>query len=187
MVPLLRPPAWPTKREAEHLNALVESLRPLKEQISEKPAYVGSVLGFAAYGFSLFLPWSTVPAGIAAQDGGSSSGWAEGAYAALIPMVGLALALAGVRRPNRVGTFLMAVAASFLLVGYNNVANRTTWQRQASFLLGIPHPEDFGSTLGAGFWIGLLALVATAGFGVAWTLHREAAAGQGAPPVAEAD
>jgi len=47
------------------------------------------MISLALIGFSLFLPWASIPSGISARDGGSSSGWAEGAYLILLPFVGL--------------------------------------------------------------------------------------------------
>ena len=157
------------------MTKLIENLRPIQQKISEGSALLGVYGAFAAFAFSLFLPWATAPAGVLVRDGGSSSGWSEWAFVALLPFGGLVLSVASFRRPIRPTTLLVCVAASFVLLGVNNVLNRSHWDRpfQASIDSDafVTH-ANFGSALGTGFWFGLLALVAISVFGLAWSLHK---------------
>ena len=140
---------------------LVESLQILQKKISKNNAYLGVLIGFAVFAFSLFLSWANVPAGRLASDGGASSGWGEMAFLAILP---LACSLYPVIRQQSVAlkSLLINIAIAFALLGYNNVINRSTWQR---------YSQNWGSDLGAGFWIGLIAIIAISACGIAWSLH----------------
>ncbi len=157
------------------MNHLIESLTPLGEKVSEKSAYLGIVLALVLFAFALFLPWATVPEGVAANDGGESSGWSELGFVSLLPFLGLILSIASVRKPIRPKTLLFCILASFALLGFDNVENRSTWQRPFRAFTDsddyIPH-ANFGSALGVGFWLGFLALIAISVFGLAWSLHK---------------
>jgi hypothetical protein len=161
------------------MNALIDSLAPLKSRISEKSGYLGVVIGLAAFSFSLFLPWASIPAGISATDGGSSSGWSELAFFAVVPLSGLLLSIFGMRKPIRPKTTLISVLVAFAVLGFNNIVNRSTWQRPFSVIPGtdsyITH-ANFGSSLDIGFCLGLIALTAVCVFGLAWSLHKAASA-----------
>jgi hypothetical protein len=157
------------------MKKLVENLKFIEEKVSERSAFLGVYGALAAFAFSLFLPWASAPAGVLARDGGSSSGWSELAFLSLLPFAGLILSVASVRRPIKPATLLICIAASFCLLAFNNVLDRSHWDRpfQASIDSDafITH-ANFGSALGAGFWLGLLALVAMSVFGLAWSLHK---------------
>ena len=134
------------------MKKLVENLRFVEEKISERAAFLGVYGALAAFAFSLFLPWASAPAGVMARDGGSSSGWSEAAFVALLPLAGLILSVASVRRPIKPATLLICVAVAFVLLGVDNVLDRSHWDRpfQASIDSDafITH-ANFGSALGA--------------------------------------
>jgi len=151
------------------LDALIANLEILKTKINKGNAFLGIVGGFAAFAFSLFLTWAKIPTGIMVSDGGTASGWHEAAFCAIIP---LAIALFPVFRQRAVGikAALVAILLSFCLLGYNNVLHRTSWGTQADIATWTPW-SNFGSDLGAGFWIGLIAMAAISICGIAWALH----------------
>jgi hypothetical protein len=146
------------------INPIVESLGVLRHKISRSNAYLGVLIGFAVFAFTLFLSWSSIPVGQQAADGGTSTGWNEKAYLALFPLA-LALYPVFLQRTVHLRNLLINVAISFALLGYNNVINRSTWHSVDNA------SNNFGSTLDSGFWLGLMAMVAISVFGVAWSLH----------------
>ena len=158
------------------MKKLVQNLRPIQEKISERSAFLGVYGALAAFVFSLFLPWASVPPGVMARDGGSSSGWAELAFLSLLPFAGLVLSVMSVRRPMGPAALLICVVVSFAVLAFGNVLGRSNWERPAQAFTDsdafVPH-ANFGSALGSGFWLGFLALLALSVFGLAWTFHKE--------------
>ncbi|MDP2367418.1 hypothetical protein [Rhodoferax sp.] len=142
-------------------HSMEDSLGVFKQKISKHNAHLGVLVGFGVFAFALFLPWASIPAGLMARDGGSVDGWSESAYFALVPLA-LALYPVFLHRSVQLKTLLINIAIAFALLGYNNVANRNIWQNAYG---------NMGSIMGAGFWLGLLALVAISVCGIAWSLH----------------
>jgi hypothetical protein len=152
------------------MKPIVEGLEVLRHKISKNGAYLGVLIGFAAFAFALFLSWASIPSGQMAIDGGTASGWHELGYLAIFP---LALALYPVFLQRAVGlrNLLINIAIAFGLLAYNNIVNRSEWHDS------IYTAQNMGSALGAGFWIGLIAMVAISVCGLAWSLHTSADTG----------
>jgi hypothetical protein len=145
----------------DYMKPIVEGLAVLRHKISRNGAYLGVLIGFAAFAFSLFLSWASIPSGQMAIDGGTVSGWRELGYLAIFPLA-LALYPVFLQRPVGLRNLLINIAIAFGLLAYNNVAHRETWHNGYG---------NMGSTLDAGFWIGLIAMVAISVCGLAWSLH----------------
>jgi hypothetical protein len=151
------------------MDAFVEHIGVLRQKISKSNAYLGVLIGTAVFVFTLFLSWSSIPTGISASDGGSVSGWSEKAYLAIIPLL-FALYPVLFQKAVHLKKLLISIAIAFFLLGFDNVICRKSWNQSGGDWAGI----DLGSTLGAGFWIGLLAMVAISACGIAWSLHTSA-------------
>ena len=152
------------------LETIIENLEVLKEKISKKTAYLGVLGGFAVFGFSLFMAWAQIPAGIQAADGGYASGWAEKGYLAITPLM-IVLLLPVIRQKAVDVTILLAmIVMSFAVLGYDNVLHRMIWYQMGMDRVPI---AKLGSELGAGFWLGLVAIVAVSTCGIAWALHTK--------------
>ena len=143
------------------MDSIVESLQILKHKISKNNAYLGIASGFAVYAFSLFLSWANAPQGMILRDGSDSSGWEGRAYLALIPL-GVSLYRVFLSQAVSLYYVLPSVLVAFALLGYFNVLNRTAWGNAFG---------NMGSTLGAGFWIGLSSMIVISVCGIAWSLH----------------
>lgn len=139
----------------------IEHLDVLKHKISKNTAYLGVLVGMGIFAFSFFLSWACVPAGQMARDGGSVTGWNEKAYLALLPLA-FALYPVFLQKSVQLKNLLVNIVIAFALLGYNNVANKTTWTN---------HYGNMGSTLDVGFWIGFLAMLTISACGMAWSLH----------------
>ncbi|MFZ6656539.1 hypothetical protein [Undibacterium sp. TJN19] len=139
----------------------IEHLDVLKHKISKNAAYLGVLVGMGIFAFSFFLSWACVPAGQMARDGGSVTGWNEKAYLALLPLA-FALYPVFLQKSVQLKNLLANIVIAFALLGYNNVANRTTWTN---------HYGNMGSTLDVGFWIGFVAMLTISACGIAWSLH----------------
>lgn len=142
----------------------IEHLDVLKQKISKNAAYLGVLVGIGIFAFSFFLSWACVPAGQMARDGGSVTGWNEKAYLALLPLA-FALYPVFLQKSVQLKNLLANIVIAFALLGYNNVANRTTWTN---------HYGNMGSTLDVGFWIGFVAMLTISACGIAWSLHTTA-------------
>lgn len=149
------------------VKAIADSLEFLKNKISKNGAFLGVVIGFAVFAFSLFLTWSSIPAGSLARDGGASSGWRELAFLAVIPLV-VALYPVLLQRAVGIKMVLINIVISFILLGYNNVINRSTWINGFGY--------NMGSDLGIGFLLGLIAITIISLCGIAWSLHTRSSA-----------
>lgn len=149
------------------VDTLLEHLTVIRDKINVNHAFLGIVGGFCIYAFSLFLSWARIPTGMLARDGGASNGWSEHAYLAIIPLVA-ALYPVLQKRAVHIRPLLANIALSFLLLIYNNIVNRTTWAK------GYLRQIEMGSDLGAGFGLGLLALLTISVCGIAWSLHTTA-------------
>ena len=164
--PLMPPPleklssAGPTIG-ASPMDSITDALGALQLKVSKQQAYLGVLIGFGVFAFALFLSWSSIPTGQMARDGGGSTGWSEKAYLAIFPLI---LALYPVFRQQAVQlkTLIINIAIAFGLLGYNNIINRSSWHNNFG---------NMGSTLDAGFWLGLLSMVAISVLGTAWALH----------------
>jgi hypothetical protein len=143
------------------VKAVIENLEVLKHKISKNTAYLGVLVGMGIFAFSFFLSWASIPTGQMARDGGSVTGWSEKAYLALFPLA-FALYPVFLQKSVQLKNLLINIVIAFALLGYNNVANRTTWNNNYG---------NMGSTLDVGFWIGFLAMVAISACGIAWSLH----------------
>lgn len=143
------------------MTTIVDSLESLRDKVSKNHAYLGVLVGFSIFTFALFLSWSSIPAGMMARDGGTSSGWNEKGYLAIFPLV-LALYPVFLQRAVILKNLLINIIIAFALLGYNNVMNRSMWQN---------YYNNLGSDMGAGFWIGLMSMIALSVFGIAWSLH----------------
>ena len=143
------------------MSSIVQNLGVLQHKINKNTAYLGVLIGFAIFAFSLFLSWANIPAGMMAKDGGASNGWSELAFLALLPL-GFALYPVFLNRSVSLNSLLTNIAISFGLLGYNNIINRSAWHNAYG---------NMGSVMGAGFWIGLLAMVAISACGISWALH----------------
>lgn len=139
----------------------IEHLDVLKHKISKNTAYLGVLVGMGIFAFSFFLSWACVPAGQMARDGGSVTGWSEKAYLALLPLA-FALYPVFLQKSVQLKNLLVNIVIAFALLGYNNVANKTTWTN---------HYGNMGSTLDVGFWIGFVAMLTISACGIAWSLH----------------
>ncbi|MDP1977629.1 hypothetical protein [Undibacterium sp.] len=139
----------------------IENLDVLKHKISKNTAYLGVLVGMGIFAFSFFLSWACVPAGQMARDGGSVTGWNEKAYLALLPLA-FALYPVFLQKSVQLKNLLVNIVIAFVLLGYNNVANKTTWTN---------HYGNMGSTLDVGFWIGFVAMLTISACGIAWSLH----------------
>lgn len=148
---------------SDAMKLVVENLDVIRQKIGRSHAYLGILGGFCAYGFSLFLPWAHIPTGMLARDGGSTNGWKEMAFFAIIPLV-FALYPVFIRKSVSIGNVLVNIVIAFALLGYNNVINRTSW-------FGGYGTVDMGSELGVGFWIGLASIFTVSLCGIAWALH----------------
>ena len=144
------------------LNHVIQNLRVFQNKIDRNTAYLGVLIGFAVFSFSLFLSWASIPNGMMAVDGGSTTGWHELGFLALLPL-GLALYPVFLNRSVDLKNLLINIAIAFALLGYNNVINRASWHNAYG---------NMGSAMGAGFWIGLLSMLAISACGIAWTLHK---------------
>lgn len=143
------------------MSAIVQNLGVLQHKINRNTAYLGVLIGFVVFGFSLFLSWASIPAGMMATDGGATTGWRELAFLALLPL-GFALYPVFFSRSVDLKNLLISIVIAFALLGYNNVINRTSWHNAYG---------NMGSAMGAGFWIGLLAMIVISACGIAWALH----------------
>ena len=152
----------------------IENIDFIKHKIDKKMAYTGIIAGFAIFAFSLFLTWSGLKDSTSASDGGVSSGWAEEGYVAIVPLI-IALYPVFLNKRASVYKTLLSAIFSFGLLGYNNVAHRSTWITQSQFdsdgdILALGG-QNMGSDLGSGFWIGLIAMIVIFVCGLAWSLH----------------
>jgi hypothetical protein len=143
------------------MGAAIENLEILKHKIGKNTAYLGVLAGMGVFAFSFFLSWASIPTGQMAVDGGSVTGWYEKAYLALIPLV-FALYPVFLQKSVQLKNLLINIVIAFALLGYNNVANRTTWNNDYG---------NMGSSLDVGFWMGFLAMLAISACGIAWSLH----------------
>ena len=150
-----------TSVDGNPLNAAIENLEILKYKIGKNTAYLGVLAGMGVFAFSFFLSWASIPTGQMAVDGGSVTGWYEKAYLALIPLV-FALYPVFLQKSVQLKNLLINIVIAFALLGYNNVANRTTWNNDYG---------NMGSSLDVGFWMGFLAMLAISACGIAWSLH----------------
>jgi hypothetical protein len=150
-----------TSVDGNPLNAAIENLEILKHKIGKNTAYLGVLAGMGVFAFSFFLSWASIPTGQMAVDGGSVTGWYEKAYLALIPLV-FALYPVFLQKSVQLKNLLINIVIAFALLGYNNVANRTTWNNDYG---------NMGSSLDVGFWMGFLAMLAISACGIAWSLH----------------
>jgi hypothetical protein len=150
-----------TSGDGNPLKAAIENLEVLKHKISKNTAYLGVLVGIGIFAFSFFLSWASIPTGQMARDGGSVTGWYEKAYLALLPLA-FALYPVFLQKSVQLKNLLINIVIAFALLGYNNVANRTTWNNDFG---------NMGSSLDVGFWIGFLAMLAISACGIAWSLH----------------
>lgn len=156
------------------MDYISECLRPLEHKINEKSAFLGIIILLAVAGFTMFLPWASIPAGmgIRAVDGGSASGWSEGAYLVFLPFAGLFLSFMKNRPAIKPWTLLVCILVAFVLLGFNNVIHRTEWVPTSFSYRDV----NYGSMLDVGFWLGFLATLAVSVFGLAWSPHKSACA-----------
>lgn len=135
----------------------------LKTRISLSHAYIGVCGGFALFLFSMFFPWVTARIGISVNDGGESSGWAECAYLSAIPLLVIAYPIIIRKATELMPTFICVGLALSLLISVN-IVNRSRWAYR---------DYDYGSSLGLGFWFGLISLVAISVSAISWALHTQ--------------
>ena len=143
------------------MSLIIKNLEVLKNKINKNTAYLGVLIGFSVFGFSLFLSWANIPVGMMARDGGATTGWSELAFLALLPL-GFALYPVFLNKSVELKNLLINIVIAFGLLGYNNVINRTSWHNAYG---------NMGSAMGAGFWIGLLSIFVISACGIAWALH----------------
>ena len=148
-----------------------ENLSFLKDKISQSSAYIGILSGFIVYFVSLFFSWAEARSGLEVSDTGSSSGWDEGAYVAVLPLL-YVLYLVIKDKTLSVKAPIISGALSLALLLILNVQGRTTWIHRSG-ALGW-RQSDVGSDLGIGFWIGLLSLATIIVCGISWALHQGA-------------
>ena len=148
-----------------HLMMLQIAFEPFKEHVSRKNAYLGVFGGSGLFVFALFLPWASVRLGIYAIDGGSANGWSDGAFWSVIPIAPAIFRAMRARKAFKLNTVLICVAASFIILSYNNIIHRAQWS-------SVSRPwEVSGSDLDVGFWLGTMALLVISGCLISWTLH----------------
>lgn len=157
-------PAAKLSANRDRSENIAEALTPLANLISQKGSYLLLIVSLAAFVFSLFLPWATIDSGLLAVDGGSSSGWNELGFLALVPVALPALFVIKKKPMNLIATIFL-ILLGFVLLSFDNVMNRSVWS-------SVNNPLDVsGSLLGSGFWIGGFALLALS-FGVlSWSVH----------------
>ena len=155
---------------------LTESLESIRRKMTLQTAYLGVLSGSVVFAFALFLPWASIPAGLQASDGGSSSGWNEAGWLAYFPVLIPVVKVAMGYRPVRLSRLMLCILATFGLLAFDNINGRTQWIRpfRAIDRNNIDFGANYGSSLDVGFWLGLLSLVAVAISLIAWTLHRSA-------------
>lgn len=154
------------------MTTVTEILDPLKTRVSAKNAFLGVTIGLVLFVFALFLPWASVSAALA-NDGGSSSGWAEAGYWALFPLVIPMYRVVANRRPMRLVIVLPCLAIALLMLAVNNVSDRSQWNRAPRMVGNVfVNGANYGSSLDVGFWLGLASLLVISLSVLAWTLHR---------------
>ena len=156
------------------MTTVTEILDPLRTRVSVKNAFLGVTIGLVLFVFALFLPWASVSAALA-KDGGSSSGWAEGGYWALLPLLVPMYRVVANRRPMRMVVLLPCLALALLVLAVNNISDRSQWRRPYRMIGSVfVDGANYGSSLDVGFWLGLASLLVISLSVIAWTLHRAA-------------
>jgi len=157
------------------VNFLENLFSPLQQNIDERASYLGFMGALACFFAALFLPWSSIPIVVVGHGGISADGWSERAYLSVLPFAGLLLNRLPNRPPLKTNIFGCLIFLAFALLLVDNVEHRTTWLTPLLTDAAQPVPHAiYGSSLAAGFWLALAAMIAMSVFGLVWTMHKSA-------------
>ena len=151
----------------------LDSLSFLKDKISQKNAYLGVIVGFSAFIFSLFLSWAKAVDSSNVIDSGSSNGWDEQGYIAIIPFLFIIYKVI-VNKKTSVFSVIVSLILSVIILLYDNVSNKSVWKTSGGCFVDDCVPShNLGSALGSGFWIGFFSILLIALCSISWSFHKE--------------